>query len=347
VKARFIALFVLAGCGVDNAFIGGRCAEGFVSNGDACVSNLPPVLAQVIDPGNAPPSPSSDASIDGATVVTGETDAGVSDSSVVDVTVTVTHEEPDAAVQPLVCTDSLVACHGACIPVADDGANCGACGKICPSNICVKGECIGATPGDVVLVGHDFTDAWTGSAQAKVIVNAVSIPTTDPIRVLSYEEGANAPAVAQTKALIHAGIRREVRITRASADDLASPTLSSSYDVVILHDGSSDAPATLGAGWNASLGTFAQKGGVVIAIDGAASRMPELVTATGLLHVDAHTKLASDTHLTVDAPADVVGTQVLSPYAAFGSPVSFAGVTDATTVISASGAPVVLHRVVK
>jgi len=131
VKARWLALFVLAGCGVDNALVGGRCADGFVSEGNACVSLLPPIDVHVIDPGNAPPPPA---------VVTGEIDAGSPDSSVV--ATTVTQEERDAAVQPLVCSDSLVACHGACIPVADDGANCGACGKACMTDqSCVGGAC--------------------------------------------------------------------------------------------------------------------------------------------------------------------------------------------------------------
>jgi hypothetical protein len=187
-----------------------------------------------------------------------------------------------------------------------------------------------------------------------VLVNAVSIPTTDPIRVLSYEIGANTAAVAQARALLHAGIRRDVAITTArSADDLASSSLFLSYDVVILHDASGADPAALGGSFGPSLATFTQKGGVVVALDGAASQMPALVTATGLLHVDSHAMLPEGTHLLVSAPADVVGTQVLSPYAAFGNAVGFGGVPaadDTTFVIredSEDATPVVIHRVVR
>jgi len=73
-----------------------------------------------------------------------------------------------------------------CISVTSDAANCGACGKICPSNICIDGVCQGATRRRRPH-RHDYTNANEGSAEAKVLVNALSIPTTDPIRVLSYE----------------------------------------------------------------------------------------------------------------------------------------------------------------
>ena len=366
--APTFALAAIAGCGVDNALVGGRCADGYVLAGTSCIEAPPPDGVRVIDPGNAPDggahdgasAASSDAATDGASdedvVVARETDGSVVDTPL-DAGVA---EAPDAAIlppppppPPLVCDASLVACHGACIDASGDGQNCGACGKICPSNICIAGVCQGATPGDVVLVGHDFTNAWTGSAQAKVLVDAVSIPTTDPIRVLSYEDGAPAAAVAQARALVTAGITRQVAFTTASADDLASPSLATAYDVVLVHDGSGSDPATLGASWSAALGTFTQKGGVVIALDGAASRMPELVTATGLLHVDAHAALPDGTHLVVAAPNDVVGTQVLSPYAAFGRAIAFSGVPAAadTTVVVREDAPdlvpVVIHRVVR
>ncbi len=349
---RHVALAALAGCGIDNALVGGRCSDGFVLDGTTCVEIGAPPDVHVITPGDPPPSGDagvvmSDASPPDATV---EIDGSiVNPTDLPDATV----DQPDAP-KPLVCENALVACHGTCIPVANDGQNCGACGKICPSNICIKGVCQGATPGDVVLVGHDFTGAWNGSAQAKVLVNAVSIPTTDPIRVLSYEIGADAAAAAQARALVHAGIRREVSITNAgTADDLASTSLFLSYDVVILHDASGPDPATLGAKWSASLGAFTQKGGVVVALDGAGSQMPALLTATGLLQVGSHTVLPDGAHLLVSAPADVVGTQVLSPYAAFGKAVAFGGIPladDTTWVIREDGGeapPVVVHRVVR
>jgi hypothetical protein len=337
-----LAILFLVGCGLDNAVVGGRCRDDLAEIDGACVAVTPPNVA-VIDPGGAPgttPPPPSTADGGGVGSEIGEGNPGVT-----------TPEDGDGG--PLVCAAPLTACRGACIAVDRDGANCGACGKICPSNICVDGACVGATPGDVVLVGHDFTNAWSGSAQAKILVNAASLPTTDPIRILSFEDGASTTAVAQAKSLVMTGVRgRRVAFTRATALDLESTTLALAYDVVILHDGASDDPAGLGARLRTSLPTFAQKGGVVIALDGAAAHMPELVTAAGLLHVDAHAAIPSGAHLVVSAPSDAVGTQVLSPYAPFGSAVSFSGIDefdDTTFVVrdEATDAPVVVHRVIR
>jgi ferredoxin len=259
----------------------------------------------------------------------------------------------------LVCDASFVACHGACIPAATDAANCGACGKVCPSNICVDGECQGATPGDVVLIGHDFTNAWSGSAQAKVLVNALTIPTTDPIRVLSYEEAGSAGAINQAKALAAAGIHgRSIQFTVApSADALTSATLAKSFDIVLLHDASAADAVATGTSWSDSLGTFTMKGGVVVALDRGTSPVPELLTSSGLLAVGSHTLLSDGTHLAVTGAGDVVGAQVLSPYAGFGAPVSFQGLAtpslDLSWVVRTQGAggtlgdAVVVHRIVR
>ncbi len=276
-----------------------------------------------------------------------EVDAGEPDSGR-----SISHLTTDESVPGMVfCDLGYTACGETCESLADDGHNCGACGKICPSNICVNGECMGAMAGDVVLVGHDFTNAWDGSAQAKVLVNALSIPTTNPIRVLSYEDGADPAAVSQALELMNAGVHgRKVKITHATKANLDSMSLALSYDVVVLHDAGD---ASLGVRWKNSLPHFAEKGGVVVALDGGNSHMSDLVSSATLLGVTGHAKLAEGTHLLVSMPGDVVGTQVLSPYAAFGPPVAFSGVEtgpDVTWVVRVDdpgAAPVVVHKSVK
>jgi hypothetical protein len=256
----------------------------------------------------------------------------------------------------LVCDAPLVACHDACVPVVADGQNCGACGKICPSNICVDGVCQGATPGDVVLVGHDFSDSWAGSAEAKVFANTITIPSSHPIRVLSWEVGAKPAAVANQRSIM-AYTGRSFRIDVATDPSaLASADLARDYDVVLVNDAAGDEPAVRGASWAASLGTFAAKGGLVVALDGGASAMPELVSSAGLLGASGHGLLDPGVHLVVAGAADVVGTQVLSPYASFGAAVAFSGVDAPSDTVSwvvrtddgfGTGAPVVVHRVVR
>ena len=354
-----LPLVALAGCGIESSLVGGECAAGLQLSGNRCV--LPAEVR--ITPGD-PPASSDPPAGSGAPSGADAGAAALVDGSPPDF-ITL-DPQPIAAVGPdveppppdPVCASPLAACRGGCIPVRADGMNCGACGKICPSNICVDGECVGATPGDVVLIGHDFATARAETTQARVLVNALSIPTTDPIRVLSYEEGAPADAVEQVKWLAETGIYgRKVSFTRAtSATSLESATLSQTYDVVLLHDASSGDPVIVGARWSSSLGTFTEKGGVVIALDSASSPMPALLTSAGLLAVAGHTKLPENSHLVVASAGDVVGAQLLSPYATMGAPVSFQGVgpvgPDLSWVVRCEealgvGDPVVVHRVVR
>jgi hypothetical protein len=254
------------------------------------------------------------------------------------------------------CQEPLVRCKGECIDVMqDDPQNCGACGKICRSNICMAGVCQGATPGDVVLVGHDMQDAWAGSAHSKVLGNAVGIPTTDPIRVLVWDQGASQKTVASTKSLIKQSVSRKVDLTSAGAGALMSPTLAASYDIVLIHDAAGSDPAGLGASWADSLETFTKQGGVVIALDGFQSDMPLLVKNARLLDVTGHVQLGATTKFVVSDPKDVVGTQLLSPYAAIGASVGFVGAPVGSSTISwvvrekkddNTGLPTVIHRVV-
>jgi hypothetical protein len=369
-SAASLALFALsflAGCGSESSVVGGYCKAGMELRGGSCAPTDPGViLITPTDP--TPPQGATGSSTVSSAPLTAMPTRPPPPSFVVDPlsnpyeidpeAIPPQHIEPPTPPQPLVCSSPLVACHDACITVDSDANNCGACGKICASNICIAGECQGATPGDVVLIGHDYTNAWSGSAQAKVLVNALSIPTTDPIRVLSYENGASAGAVDQAKALAAAGILgRQVQFTVAeSASAVGSDTLAKSYDIVLIHDASNGDAATIGASWASALGTFTMKGGVVVALDNGLSPMPQLLTSSGLLSVGSHTILPDGTHLAVTGAADVVGAQVLSPYAGFGAPISFQGISapraDFDWVVRTNagglfGDPVVVHRIVR
>jgi hypothetical protein len=350
------ALFALTACNVENAVVGGKCRAGFSESKGNCVraadsddsspsandgfANGGPSL------GEEPGQPSNGQPSGGAASALFDRDAGLTTSTtdrvdVVDVIVPAT----------LRCDAPLVACRGACIPVASDGDNCGACGKICPSNICIDGECQGALAGDVVVLGHEYASSWSTSAQAKMIANAVSIPTTDPIRVLAFD-GDHLGAAAE-RALIAASVKfRGVSYTTANDAALEATDLARKYDVVLVH-GAGSAPSELGARWSSALETFTKKGGVVVALDDGKSDMPALLTASGLLAIEGHTSLAAGTQVVVAKPNDAVGTQVLSPFAPFGASVGFFGVqssSDVTIVAHTNddaAFPTAIHRFVR
>lgn len=362
-----LGLAFVAGCGIENSLVGGQCADGMVMTEGGCVAKRPDVT--LITPGD---TESGNVQKSGTTPGTkalpltnpDRISAPLTGETVAQPELPAVNPPATPVVDPpvppgLVCAAPLVSCRGACISVETDPMNCGACNKICPSQICVAGECQGATPGDVVLIGHDYTNALDGTAQAKVLVNALTIPTTEPIRVLSYEDGATPEAVAQAKTVAGIDLKgRAIEFTRvANPSDLESSALAKSFDVVLIHGAGAGDVSALGTSWAASLGGFASKGGVVIALDNGSSPMPQLLTSSGLLTVSGHTTMPLGSQLSVVAAQDVIGAQVLSPYATFGFPVSFQGVTapndDLTWVVrskNSSGGladPVVIHRIVR
>lgn len=340
VLGTLVAGVLVWACGTD-ALIGGSCREGYDVRDGICA------LVAGTDPatGNVVPTP-----IPTDSPIKSRVDGGLPLPS--DIPPAPTVVIPPYPPAPLQCAAPTVACRGECLDVGeDDPLNCGACGRTCPSNICVAGACQGATPGDIVLIGHDMSSARAGTVQAKVLGNAVGIPTTDPIRVLSYEEGQAAPVVAATRSVAAAGVgSRKVEFTTATVPALDDMNLYAEYDVVLFH-GAGPSPHVNGARWSASLEKFTKAGGVVVAVDRGDSDVPGLVDSTGLLKVTGHTLLPASTKFTVASSSNVVGYKLLSPYVASGTSGSFTGVepqsSDVTWVVltaDSAAAPVVIHK---
>ena len=260
-----------------------------------------------------------------------------------------------------VCETPLVNCDGTCVDIAgNDPYHCGSCNRFCPSFLCVDGSCEGTTPGEIVVVGHDFSSAVAGTSQARLLQNAVTIASRNPIRILSYEENAPAATVARVKTLLGGQPRQLVFTASNTPADLQSPTLAASYDVVLVYDqASADAGAAtaLGTGAKTSLHDFAAVGGVIVALDGADGQghMPEFLTASELLAVSAHTPIAAGTPVFVSRVGDLVTNQVTSTYGAANRTVSFttseADVDPVRWVVRAGppvtfGEPIVVRKTV-
>src|SRR5262249_31270759 len=67
-------------------------------------------------------------------------------------------------------------CQGICANLSNDPLHCGACGKPCASGLCSGSTCQGSVSGDVVYIGHDYFTTSPGTAQARLLSNAVFMP---------------------------------------------------------------------------------------------------------------------------------------------------------------------------
>ena len=259
------------------------------------------------------------------------------------------------------CMAPLVYCGGACIDVTGDPLNCGGCNVVCASQLCDNSHCVGAASGGIVYIGHDYTITPPGTGQARVLSNAVFIPGSNPLHVMSYERYASASAVSHVDAILN-GVANQLGRTlsihaTATDDDVRDQLTLPSYDVLLVHDqvGAPDmALATLGGNWSQTLTNFTLGGGVVIVLDGGTGigQMPAFASGTGLLQVLAHAAMAVWTPLTVSSRLDVVGIGVVSPYAGEQSSVSVTTEANGGNVVyvvelaSDAGAapPVVVHK---
>ena len=259
------------------------------------------------------------------------------------------------------CAIGETYCAGVCVDTTIDAFNCGACGVVCPTGLCNGGKCRGARAGHVVAIGHDYAAATPTSAVAQVVVNAVFLPPSNPVRVLGFEQWSDATAVKNVGGALDAasassGRKYTESVVVTEADFLAQLNIDK-IDVAIIYDQPS-APAgmlaTFGADVDAKLTSFTQSGGVIIVLDGgsATGEMPQLMTSAGLLDVSAHTTITGKT-VDVVAFADAIGIGVLTPYLAptrsvtlttteAPSPVAVVVVEEPT-----SKGAVVVHKVVR
>jgi hypothetical protein len=261
------------------------------------------------------------------------------------------------------CTAPLTDCGGTCVDLTSDPLNCGACDRVCPSGICIMSMCAGSALGDIVVIGHDYASSNVRVSEGDILANAVFLPPTNPLRVLSFEEYAVATQVANVKSVLKkAALTSGRQINFTVVDDytlVPADLAASSFDVLLVYDQGNAAPGTLstvGSAWQASVETFVEIGGDVVVLDGASGanpQMTDLLTSASLLDTTAEVRVASGTQLFVVASGDAVGNFVVSPYAAQTDTVSF--VTSATNggnityVVDdgsdAAAVPVVIHRI--
>ena len=354
------AILACTACADTNSVVGGACATGYVEQGNACVpSTSVGGDGGIVNDGDGGPSPNGDASrpSDDASAQ-GDSSSTTSDATTSDAS-TSDAGDPTATIgQGFFCVPPEIKCGDVCVDPTSDPDNCGSCGHVCPSNSCVASKCVGSAPGHVVVIGHDYAIApSTFSSQARVLTNATLIPASNPLRVMSYDEFADATSVANAEGVVNAEAKqlgRSVTFVSTSSSQTVSSTIDvNSYEVLLVHDqkkAPQGALGTIGSSWQSSgtIATFLHAGGVVIVLSGGTgtAEMPSLATNASLLTVNSQSTITGS--LSVLAPADAVGSGVISPYVPKANTVSFdteSNGGNVVWVVAQNGAPVVVHKI--
>ena len=262
------------------------------------------------------------------------------------------------------CVLPLQECNGQCVDFNIDANNCGSCGHVCPSGICQGGMCVGANVGHVVLACMNYQTPANNTPQTALMGNAVLLPLRNPVRILAYTQYASAGSrakVDQDIGLAAAARGRTYTIKPLANFMTATASLDiAAYDVFLIYDQNVAPPgqmATVGAAWQTSLvlDSFTRAGGIVIGLSGGATEMDQFFSASSLLDVSAQTSVTG-AMLYNRAPADAMGTNVISPFLAPVDSCTFTTsvVPDADTIFvvrdepgPAAGKPVVVHRVIE
>ena len=255
------------------------------------------------------------------------------------------------------CEAPLVACSGLCVDLQTDASHCGSCDNACPTEICADGVCSGVVVGHVVVVGMDFHQV--GASPRKLLGNAVFLPSHEPLRLLDYREHSPTQEIGHVDAAIagEAAARGRTVARTIAGPATAVPNLlaSGGYDVLLVHHQPTAPSGELGqtgALWAPAIEAFTHTGGVavVLATGAGTDEMAELLTNAGLFATSGFASITGSP-LYNQAPGDVIGLDVLSPFLAKATTSilqtsELPGTALVYVVTSASGEPVVVHKLV-
>ena len=231
----------------------------------------------------------------------------------------------------LVCAAEESVCGRSCANLATDPDNCGFCGNPCASGLCSNGQCEAAGTGRAIVIGHDYLR--NRPAMNRILGNAVFLWPVNPVRLLVYEGGANATAIAGADAAIaqvaRATGRQAVRVAAAASD---VPALLATTDVFLIYgqDLADDTTlGQLGSDWSAALLAFMTGGGTVVLLDASYagnSGTCQILAQPGLFQIARATATTGDV-CSVVARGDALSTGLPRTYLCEQNSTSF-DVTD-------------------
>jgi hypothetical protein len=247
------------------------------------------------------------------------------------------------------CDAPLTTCGQTCVELTTDPTHCGGCNKMCDSGVCIAGQCLGATAGHVIAIGHDMSQVTP--ATQRLFGNSVFLPPADPVRVLIFDQKASAAAKAGVVSALHGTARttgRSYEPTTTESPLTVSYFLATS-DVFLIEaqvDAKDSSLQKNGESWAPALRSFLKRGGVVVVLESKSRTNAgtyQVLNSAGVLHVTGRTAVGAKT-LSLVAAGDAVATGVPSVYSSGSETCGFE--TDEQTVVVRdpdSAAPVVIH----
>ncbi|APS00614.1 hypothetical protein [Pajaroellobacter abortibovis] len=240
------------------------------------------------------------------------------------------------------CKPGLIAAGNQCVSPNDPGSpdehpcgntkndpfNCGSCGNVCRSGICIEGQCQDKQPGHVALLGHDYDKASLSPSQVQILINAVNLGKSRTIKkiikVLGYEAYASTLSLKEIKQLVGFTTSTNYDYLTVEENDIDQEIKDKNPDVVLIYDQTQSPPgelANLGKQWQSALQNFLLHGGVIVVLDGGAGtgEMHLFVTEADLIPIKAKTSLSPNTNFAVIAPGDMLSRDMTRTYSSLNS----------------------------
>jgi len=253
------------------------------------------------------------------------------------------------------CGPGLATCPDGCVDLDNDIANCGMCGHVCPTELCLNGVCVGGPAGHTVVLG--MTYATASAATERILGNAVFLTTSQHVRILDFRAFAEGTTVANTTAIIASeaiarGRTHDIQVESSPAA-LGQALNILDHDVLFIHDQPALTPAqaiALNDAAGAAMTSFVHSGGTIVVL-AASAAMADLLTATSLLDTTGFVSITGDMVVKL-APTDAVSLGVPAPLLAKEETVFIVtSETPSPTMSfvfgddSSAANPVVVHRV--
>lgn len=240
---------------------------------------------------------------------------------------------------PLVCTAPEIACDGHCLDVTSDPDNCGACHRVCASGICTNSHCEGDLSGHIVAIGHDYRSHH--AAMARVVGNAVALAQPRDVGVAFYVGSAAAAANTGTRSAINGAMSAMGRPWHEVQLPEGSGSLTADVLVIEAQTAAGDTSEAAALPLAQPIDQLLLRGGIVVVLEGSGGSSFRFAKGANLFTVGTPVDATGQPTI-VTGGSDAIAQQVLSPYLAETTSVTFPSAPPAV-ITTMTGGTVVFH----